>query len=70
METTESTDVVKLLEEVDFEKAAVHMKARAIFMPNLLKQILEVLEMFSFFAMTFHVNLLPWFSVVNGVKIS
>ena len=37
METTESTDVVKLLEEVDFEKAAVHMKARAIFMPNLLK---------------------------------
>ena len=40
METTESTDVVKLLEEVDFEKAAVHMKARAIFMPNLLKQML------------------------------
>jgi len=27
METTESTDVVKLLEEVDFEKAAVHMKS-------------------------------------------
>jgi len=26
METTESTDVVKLLEEVDFEKAALHMK--------------------------------------------
>ena len=35
METTESTDVVKLLEEVDFEKAAVHMKARTTFMPNL-----------------------------------
>ena len=27
METTESTDVVKLLEEVDFEKAALHMKS-------------------------------------------
>ena len=27
METTECTDVVKLLEEVDFEKAALHMKS-------------------------------------------
>jgi len=27
METTESTDVVKLLEEVDFEKAALHVKS-------------------------------------------